>query len=390
MHSGHYVFAQIIQFLPQRFFRRLLSKYNDRTKDWSMSHWNQLLVLIFGQLSGCSSLRELTDITIAHGNKSFFLGFGKTPVNRQILSKANILRDYRIFEEFAFHLVSIAQSKRITKDFELHGRFYAVDSTTINLCMSIFRWAKFRSTKSGIKIHTQIDIATEIPVFYRISNANVSDFNSMEWLTYEPNACYVFDRGYFDLARLFHIEQTGAFFIIREKFRPDYEIEEGEDLIDGENNVLRDQTVRFLGKRNKENYPMSLRRIVYYAPELHRTFTYYTNNFYLNASNIALLYRYRWQVELFFKWIKQHLRVKSFWGESENAVRIQIHVAIITYCLIAIIEHDLKIGRPVIEVMRILGSSLLVQDDIRDLFEPFKRIDDDSEKGQLQFDFKFD
>src|SRR5574344_68765 len=390
MHSGHYVFAQIIQFLPQRFFRRLISKYNDRTKDWSMSHWNQLLVLIFGQLSGCSSLRELTDITIAHGNKSFFLGFGKTPVNRQILSKANILRDYRIFEEFAFHLVSIAQSKRITKDFELHGRFYAVDSTTINLCMSIFRWAKFRSTKSGIKTHTQIDIATEIHVFYRISNANVSDFNSMEWLTYEPNACYVFDRGYFDLARLFHIEQTGAFFIIREKFRPDYEIEEGEDLIDGENNVLRDQTVRFLGKRNKENYPMSLRRIVYYAPELHRTFTYYTNNFYLNASNIALLYRYRWQVELFFKWIKQHLRVKSFWGESENAVRIQIHVAIITYCLIAIIEHDLKIGRPVIEVMRILGSSLLVQDDIRDLFEPLKHIDDDSEKGQLQFDFKFD
>jgi hypothetical protein len=389
MHSGHYVFAQIIQFLPQRFFRRLISKYNDRTKDWSMSHWNQLLVLIFGQLLGCSSLRELTDITIAHGRKSFFLGFGKTPINRQILSKANTLRDYRIFEEFAFHMASIAQSKRITKDFELHGRFYAVDSTTIDLCMSVFRWAKFRSTKSGIKVHTQIDIATEIPVFYRISNANFSDFNYMDWLTYEPNACYVFDRGYFDLARLFHIEQTGAFFIIREKFRPDYEIEEGEDLLDGENNVLRDQTIRFLGRRNKENYPVPLRRIVYYAQDLHRTFIYYTNNFYLNASDIALLYRYRWQVELFFKWIKQHLRVKSFWGESENAVRIQIHVAIITYCLIAIIEHDLKIGRPVIEVMRILGSSLLVQDDIRDLFEPLKHIDD-SEKGQLLFDFKFD
>lgn len=286
-------------------------------------------------------------------------------------------------------MASIAQSKRITKDFELHGRFYAVDSTTIDLCMSVFRWAKFRSTKSGIKVHTQIDIATEIPVFYRISNANFSDFNYMDWLTYEPNACYVFDRGYFDLARLFHIEQTGAFFIIREKFRPDYEIEEGEDLLDGENNVLRDQTIRFLGRRNKENYPVPLRRIVYYAQDLHRTFIYYTNNFYLNASDIALLYRYRWQVELFFKWIKQHLRVKSFWGESENAVRIQIHVAIITYCLIAIIEHDLKIGRPVIEVMRILGSSLLVQDDIRDLFEPLKHIDD-SEKGQLLFDFKFD
>ena len=196
-----------------------------------------MLVLLFGQLIGYCSLRELSDITIAHGKKSFFLGFGKKAVNRQILSKANSIRDHRIFEEFAFYMVSIAQNLRLTKDFELHGRFYAVDSTTIDLCMSIFRWAKFRSTKSGIKIHTQVDIVTEIPVFYRITNAVIHDANAMDWITYEPNACYVFDRGYFDLARLFHIEQTGASFIIREKFRPDYEIEEGEDFIGGENNV---------------------------------------------------------------------------------------------------------------------------------------------------------
>jgi hypothetical protein len=242
---------------------------------------------MFGQLQGCRGLRELTDITTAHAKKSFHLGFGKTPINKSTLSKANNLRDYRIFEKFAFHMVFLAQKRRITREFELHGRFYAVDSTTIDLCMSLFSWAKFRSTKSGIKIHTQVDIVTEIPVFYRITNANVHDVNAMDWLTYEPLACYVFDRGYFDLARLYQIAVSGAFFIIREKKRPDYEIIDGEDVLDGTDNVLRDQTVIFTKKQNKEKYPGKIRRIVYYAPDLHRTFTYYTNNFYLAAKEIA-------------------------------------------------------------------------------------------------------
>ena len=389
MHIGKFVFAQITQFLPQRYFNRVVAKYNDRTRGWSMSHWNHLLVLMFGQLMGCGSLRELTDITIAHAKKSKHLGFGNQPVNRQMLSKANTLRDHRIFEEFAFHMVTIAQSKRITKEFELHGRFYAIDSTTIDLCMSIFRWAEFRSTKSGIRIHTQIDIATEIPVFYRITNAKVHDVNSLDWFTYESLACYVFDRGYFDLARLYQMHVRGAFFIIREKGKPDYEIVDGESLLEGTDNVLKDQSIRFKKKENQKKYPGIVRRIVYYAPDLHRTFTYYTNNFYLSAKDIALLYKYRWQVELFFKWIKQHLQVKRFWGDSENAVRIQIHVAIITYCLIAIIEHDLKIGRPVLEIMRILGKSALTMDSIRDLLMPIKETANTVDR-QLYFDFKFD
>ena len=390
MHIGKFVFAQIIEFLPQRQFRRIVARYNDRTTNWSMSHWNHMLVLMFGQLMGCGSLRELTDITIAHGRKSKHLGFGSQPVNRQILSRANSLRDHRIFEEFAFYMVSIAQSKRITKEFELHGRFYAIDSTTIDLCMAVFRWAEFRSTKSGIRIHTQIDIVTEIPVFYRITNAKVHDVNSMDWFTYEPLACYVFDRGYFDLARLYRIHVFGAFFIIREKGKPEYEIVDGESILDGTDNVLKDQTIRFTKNANKEKYPGVIRRIVYYTPELHRSFVYYTNNFYLKAREIALLYKYRWQVELFFKWIKQHLQVKRFWGESENAVRIQIHIAIITYCLIAIIEHELKIGRPVFEVMRILGKSALTTDSIQDLFQPLKQKLDDKPDGQLSFEFIYD
>ena len=389
MYIGAYVFTQITQFLPQRQFRRIVAKYEDRTKGWAMSHWNHLLVLMFGQLTGCASLRELTDITIAHAKKSIFLGFGRQPVNRQMLSKANNLRDHRIFEEFAFYMVAKAQAKRITKEFELHGKFYAIDSTTIDLCMAVFRWAEFRSTKSGIKIHTQIDIVTEIPVFYRITNAKVHDVNSMDWFTYEALACYVFDRGYFDLARLYQIHAFGAFFIIREKGKPAYEIVDGESILDGADNVLKDQSIRFTKKENREKYPGVIRRIVYYAHELHRSFVYYTNNFFLKAKEIALLYKYRWQVELFFKWIKQHLRVKRFWGESENAVRIQLHVAIITYCLTAIIEHDLKIGRPVFEVMRILGKSVLTTDSIRDLLLPLRepeKLDD----GQLNIDFKYD
>ena len=389
MYIGAYVFTQITQFLPQRKFRRIVAKYNDRTKGWSMSHWSHMLVLMFGQLIGCGSLRELTDITIAHAKKSVFLGFGRQPINRQMLSKANSLRDHRIYEEFAFYMVSMAQARRITKEFELHGRFYAIDSTTIDLCMAVFRWAEFRSTKSGVRIHTQIDIVTEIPVFYRITNAKVHDVNSMDWFTYEPLACYVFDRGYFDLARLYRIHVFGAFFIIREKGKPDYEIVDGESILDGTDNVLKDQSIRFTKKENKEKYPGVIRRIVYYAAELHRSFVYYTNNFDLKAKEIALLYKYRWQVELFFKWIKQHLQVKRFWGESENAVRIQIHIAIITYCLIAIIEHDLKIGRPVLEVMRVLGKSALTTDYIQDLLKPLKREADKPDR-QLYFDFKFD
>ena len=207
----------------------------------------------------------------------------------------------------------------------------------------------------------------------------------MDWIEYESNACYIFDRGYFDLARLFRIHLCGAFFVIREKGKPEFEILDGECMLNGENGVLLDQTIRFTGKRNAGNYPAVLRRIVYYAADLGRSFVYYTYNFYLAAKDIALLYRYRWQVELFFKWIKQHLRVKRFWGDSENGVRVQIHVAIITYCLVAIIEHDLELDRPVFEVMHILGSSLLVKDNILELFN--RRQDDMGDSGQLELNF---
>lgn len=374
-------------FLPKRYFERLVEKSNDRTKSWSISFWNQLLVLIFGQLDGCNSLRELTDITIAHSSKSYHLGFGKTPITRSTLSKANMLRDYRVFESFAYHMVNLAQQKRIDKEFDLNGTFYAFDSTTIDLCLSLYDWDRFRSTKSGIKVHTQLDIRTEISTSFTITDAVVHDVNAMDSIAYEPFACYIFDRGYFDLRRLYHINEVSSFFVIREKRRPKYEITAGEDVLEGTDNVLQDQTIRFTGKRNCTNYPSEIRRIVYYSPEMNRTFTYYTNNFYLKASDIALLYKNRWKVELFFKFLKQHLRVKSFWGNSENAVRIQIYVAIITYCLVAIIESELKLNRDIYEVMRILGSSMLVKDNIKDLFSHAEYDILYKNDGQLELDF---
>ena len=388
MNSGKYIFSQITDFLPKRYFERLVMKAgNDRTKRWNLTYWNQMLVLMFGQLDGCNSLRELTDITTAHANKSFHLGFGETPINRSVLSKANQLRDYQIFEKFAYYMVELAQKVYADNEFELNGKYYAFDSTTIDLCLSLFEWARFRSTKSGIKVHTQLDIATQIPVSFHITEAAVHDVNAMDWISYEPLACYIFDRGYWDLERLYRIEILNSFFVIREKRRPEFTVVDGEDLLDGTDNILRDQTVRFTTSRNSINYPAVIRRIIYYEPELKRTFTYYTNNFFLKAIVIAFLYKNRWAVETFFKWMKGHLRIKSFWGNTENAVRIQVYVAIITYCTIAILGKKLKLNRSVYEIMRILGSSLLAKDNIKELFlfeEPGQNHDD----GQLQLELK--
>jgi hypothetical protein len=387
MNEGRYIFSQITDFLPKRYFERLIdAKSDDKTQRWDLTYWNQMLVLMFGQLDGCNSLRELTDITTAHANKSYHLGFGKTPINRSALSKANQLRDYHVFESFAHHLVELAQKKRIDQEFELNGKYYAFDSTTIDLCMSLFEWARFRSTKSGIKVHTQIDVVTQIPVSFNITEAAVHDVNAMDWIKYEPFACYIFDRGYWDLERLHHLEMLNSFFVIREKRRPEFDVVDGEDLLDGIDNILRDNTVRFTTKGNAVHYPSEIRRIVYYEPELKRTFTYYTNNFYLKAKDIAFLYKNRWVVESFFKWMKGHLRIKSFWGNTENAVRIQVYVAISTYCTVAIIERTLELNRSIYEIMRILGSSLLAKDSIRELFQPME-VEQTQDDSQLKLEF---
>jgi len=389
MYCGKYVFAQLIEFLPQKTFQRIVMKYQGDKYIKSFSCWNQLLIMMYGQLSGCESLRELVCIVSAHAPKSYHLGFGKSVITRSNLAKANANRECKIFEEFAYKMIAIAQSKRITREFEIAGRFYAFDSTTIDLCLNLFWWASFRKTKGGIKVHTLYDVVTQIPTFLHITKAKVNDMKAMDEIPYEPNAYYIFDRGYFDLARLFTINLIGSNFIIRERGQLQYEIIEGENLLEESDNILYDQTIRLTGLQTRKKYPALLRRVGYYSVEHKRTFTYLTNNFGISAKYIALLYKNRWQVELFFKWIKQHLHVKSFWGVTENAVRIQIYSAITTYCLVAIIEHDLKLNRSTFDVLRILSMSLFDKTQIRELFERPEPVDNITENGHAQLDFNF-
>jgi len=389
MNNGKYVFSQVVNFLPKRVFDCIVMKYQGDKYIKSFSCWNQLLIMMYGQLSGCESLRELVCILTAHAPKSYHLGFGKSLITRSNLAKANANRDCKIFEEFAYKMISIAQEKRITKEFELSGRFYAFDSTTIDLCLNLFWWASFRKTKGGIKVHTLYDVVTQIPIFLHITEAKVHDMNAMDEIPYEPNAYYIFDRGYFDLARLFTINLIGSNFIIRERGQLQYEIIEGEDLLENHDNILYDQMIRLTGQQTRKKYPVLLRRVGYYSLEHKRTFTYLTNNFGISAKYVALLYKNRWQVELFFKWIKQHLHVKSFWGVTENAVRIQIYSAITAYCLVAIIEHDLRLNRSTFDVLRILSMSLFDKTQIRELFERPEPVDNIPENSHAQLYFNF-
>jgi len=389
MNKGKYVFSQLVDFLPKRVFDCIVLKYQGDRYIKSLSCWNQLLIMMYGQLSGCESLRELVCIITAHAPKSYHLGFGKSVITRSNLSKANANRDYKMFEEFAYKIIAIAQKKRITREFQIAGRFYAFDSTTIDLCLNLFWWASFRKTKAGIKMHTLYDVVTQIPKFLHITEARVHDVNAMDQIPYEQNAYYIFDRGYFDLARLFTVNLIGSNFVIREKGRLQYEIIEGKELLENPDNVLHDQTIRLKGQQTIKKYPSLLRRIVYYSTDHKRSFTYLTNSFEIKAEHVVLLYKNRWQVELFFKWIKQHLHIKSFWGVTENAVRIQIYSAITTYCLVAIVEHDLHLNRSTFDVLRILSMSLFDKTTIRELFEKAEPMVDTSEKNNVQLCFNF-
>jgi IS4 transposase len=321
--------------------------------------------MVFGQLTNRDSLRDLIVIIDAHSKKSYHLGFGKS-VTRSNLAKANEKRSNKIFEEFAYYLIDIARKKRANDDFKIKGKVYAFDSSTIDLCLSVFWWAKFRKTKAGIKLHTLYDVTTQIPSFVHITAATVNDVNAMDVIPYETGAYYIFDRAYVDFKRLYYITKLSAFFVVRAKsnlkFRRIY-----SNKVDKSTGVVCDQTGKLTGFYTAKEYPDKLRRIKFYDEETSRTFVFLTNNMELKATEIAMLYKNRWLVELFFKWIKQHLKIKSFWGTSENAVRIQIYSAIISYCMVAIVGSDLKIDRSTYEILQVLGISLLDKTPIKEL-----------------------
>ena len=366
MNKDKYVFSQLVEFLDCFKFRRIVAKYQGNRYIKSFSCWNQLLVMMFGQLSNREGLRDLIVALEAHWRKLYHLGMGKS-VTRSNLSKANELRDNRIFEDFAYHLVAEARSKSTEKIFGFDGHVYAFDSTTIDLCLEVFEWAKFRKHKGGIKIHTLYDIEAQVPAFFHITTASINDIKALPEIPYEKGAYYIFDRGYNDFSNLFKTEQIEATFVVRAKKNLKFKQTSWKRRLP--KNVLSDSAIEFAVYKSSKDYPIPLRRVVYYDEEQGRTFVFLTNNFVLPATMIAELYHNRWSIELFFKWLKQHLKIKKFWGTSENAVRIQIYCAIITYFLVVIVKHDMKLERSVYEILQIAGISLTDKTNLRDLFD---------------------
>ena len=367
MNQDKYVFSQLTEFLDRNKFNYIVRKYGGNKGVRNLTCWNQMLCMIFGQLSGRESLRDLIVVLTAHKSKSYHLGLG-CGAHLPTLAKANARRDYKIYEEFAASMIAYSRRVCANDNFEVkvNGNIYAFDSSTIDLCLSVFWWATFRKRKGAIKMHTLYDVKTHIPSFIQVTPASVHDVNAMDYIPYESDSYYIFDRGYNDFERLYNIHLQKAFFVFRArdnlKFRRIY-----SRKTDRASGVKSDQIGVFTTGRSSERYPEKIRRIRYYDSENDIDFTFLTNDLTLTANEIAMLYKNRWQVELFFKWIKQHLKIKSFWGHTENAVRTQIYCAVIAYCLVSIVAKELKIDRSIYEIIQIIGISLTDKTPVKKL-----------------------
>lgn len=378
MNKDKYVFAQMVEFLDNYKFLRIVKKYDGNKYVKHFTCWNQLLTLMFGQLCNRESLRDLIVALNAHQEKCYHLGVGKH-VTRSNLAKANENRDYRIFEDFAFHMISEARKKRVNDIFKLNGNVYAFDSTTIDLCLKLFPWANFRTYKGGIKIHTLYDVETQVPAFIHITEAKINDVRAMDVITYESGSFYVFDRAYNDYHRLYKIHMMDSFFVVRAKTNIKARVLKWKRRLP--KNILSDCEIELTGFYTQKSYPETIRLVRFWDEEDEREFVYLTNAKHIPALQVAELYKNRWQVELFFKWLKQHLKIKKFWGTSENAVKIQVYSAIIAYCLVAIMQHNMKLNRSTYEVLQILGISLTDKTPLRNLFSKTKFNDVKEQSG---------
>ena len=321
MNKNKYVFAQLIEFLDKDKFRHLVDKYNGNRYVKSFTCWNQLLALMFGQLSNRESLRDVVVALEAHHTKCYHLGIGRNPIAKTTFASANQNRDYRIFENFAFFMMEQARKKQATDIFKLKGHVYAFDSTTIPLCLSIFWWAKFRKKKGGIKAHVLYDLEAQVPAYFHISTASVHDSKAIKYIPYESGSYYVFDRGYNAFKELYKIHLHESFFVVRAKKNLQFKCIRWRRRLP--KNVLTDSVIELTDIITRQKYPERLRLVKYRDENQDREFVFLTNAFHLTSLEIAELYKNRWQVELFFKWLKQHLKIKKFWGTTENAVRIQ-------------------------------------------------------------------
>ena len=358
MYQGQTVFSQVMDFLPQKKFSQCVNRYRGNYRVRSFTCYDQLLCMAFAQLTYRESLRDIECCLRAMREKLYHMGI-RGRVSRSTLADANETRDWRIYSDFAQILINEARRLYVDDDFglELKETVYALDSSTIDLCLSVFPWARFRKTKGAVKLHTLLDLRGDIPTFIWITDGKVHDVNVLDHLIPEPGAIYVMDRAYLDFQRLYQLHQSSAVFVTRSKtntgLRRIY-----SHKVDKATGVKFDQTVALTGYYSKRDYPEKLRRIKYFDAEKNRSFIFLTNQFTLPAITIAELYRYRWRVEIFFKWIKQHLRIKSFYGTSENAVKTQIWIAVSTYVLVAIMKKRLKIDLTLYTILQILSITL--------------------------------
>jgi len=358
MNYGKTVFSQIMDFLPMYEFQKCVNRYNGNYKIKSFTCMDQFLCMAFAQLTYRESLRDIEACLRAAQNKLYHMGI-RSKVSRNTLANANQVRDWRIYADFAQELIKTARRLYANEDFglQLEQTVYALDATTIDLCLSLFPWAKFRKRKGAIKLHTLLDMRGSIPATVIITHGKVHDVNILDSLFIEAGAIYIMDRGYLDFARLYNIQQSSAFFITRAKSNFDFKRLYSQH-VDKTTGILCDQIIVLKGFYAKKDYPDKLRRIRYYDAGNNKTMVFLTNNFDLPALTIAELYRCRWQVELFFKWIKQHLRIKAFYGTSENAVKTQVWIAIAVYVLVAIIKKRLELEQSLYTILQILSITL--------------------------------
>ena len=358
MNLGKFVFAQVMEHLPLHAFHRCVVRYSGEHKVKRFSCLDQYLCMAFAQLTYRESLRDIEACLRVQSSKLYHLGF-RSPVARNTLANANATRDWRIYCDFAQSLIGTARRLYADEAFglDLKDTVYALDATTIDLCLSVFPWAPFRSTKAAVKLHTLLDLRGNIPSFIFISDGKLHDVNILDQLLPEPGAIYVMDRGYIDFDRLGRFHEAGSFFVIRAKTNlkaePRY-----SHVVDRSTGLVCDQTVTLTGFYSHKGFPTPLRRIRFKDPESGNRLVFLSNNFALPALTITKLYRLRWQIELFFTWIKQHLRIKAFFGTTENAVKTQIWIAVSVYVLVAIVKKRLQLSASLYEILQILSLTM--------------------------------
>ena len=370
MPHGQYVFSQLMDHMPSTTFHRCVVRYNGEHKVKHFSCLDQFRCLAFAQLTWRESLRDIEACLNAQASKLYRLGFRAPHIARNTMSNANAVRDWRIYADFAQHLIGMARelyAGDTLPDLEGLDTVYALDSSTIDLCLSVFPWAPFRSTKAAIKLHTLLDLRGSIPSFIYISDGKMHDVKVLDLLQPEPAAFYVMDRGYLDFERLARLDDAGSFFVTRAKSNTQVRRRYSR-YVDRSTGLVCDQTVVLMGYYTRKGFDSPLRRVKFNDPETGKTLVFLSNNFALPAMTIAKLYKYRWRVELFFKWIKQHLRIKAFFGESENAVKTQIWSAVCVYVLVAIVKKRLAIKASLYEMLQILSLTLFEKTQLLSLF----------------------